>query len=87
MAIIYQRNNIGNISDIKMEKHFAKMNPLFPDKNHKQIYPFWTPCIFKNFKTWWHDHELLYYNYLCKLKHRIENMFDLNEVIGTLNKE
>ena len=34
-----------------MEKHFAKMNPLFPDKNHKQIYPFWTPCIFKNFKT------------------------------------
>ena len=22
-----------------MEKHFAKMNPLFPDKNLKQIYP------------------------------------------------
>ena len=37
-----------------MEKHFAKMNPLFPDKNHKaniSIQFGHLVLIFKNFKT------------------------------------
>ena len=76
-----------------MEKHFAKMNPLFPDKNHKQIYPssildtlYLHSRILKHNGTIMNYH-IIFMVYLCKLKHRIENMFDLNEVIGTLNKE
>ena len=69
-----------------MEKHFAKMNPLFPDKNHKHIGHHVYSRILKHNGTIM-NYDIIFMVYLCKLKHRIENMFDLNEVIGTLNKE
>ena len=74
-----------------MENHFAKMNPLFPEKNHKanisiQFSLYLYSRILKHNGTIMNYH-IIFMVYLCKLKHRIENMFDLNEVIGTLNKE
>ena len=74
-----------------MGNHFARMNPLFPDKNHKanisiQFGHLVYSRISKHNGTIMNYH-IIFMVYLCKLKHRIENMFDLNEVIGTLNKE